>query len=154
MSQWLMKSEPGDFSIDDLARVKRAAWTGIRNYQARNHMRAMKVGDRVLFYHSSAEPPGVAGVARVSQTGVVDETQFDRNSKYFDASSSRDAPRWDCVEVEFAEKLPRLVPLDELRSDAALDGMLLLARGSRLSVQPVSAAHFNHIVKLAKRRQP
>ena len=151
MNYWLMKSEPEDFSITDLARIKRSAWTGVRNYQARNHMRAMKVGDRALFYHSSAEPPGVAGLAEVTRTGVVDETQFDRKSEYYDAASARQAPRWDCVEIQHVETFPALVPLDVLRAEPALKDMLLLKRGMRLSVQPVAAAEFKTIVAMAKK---
>jgi predicted RNA-binding protein with PUA-like domain len=148
---WLMKSEPEDFSIEDLKRVKRAAWTGVRNYQARNHMRAMKVGDRVLFYHSNAAPPGVAGIAQVSKTGVVDATQFDPKSEYYDAASKPAEPRWDCAEVEYVETFPTFVPLDVLRDTPALEGMLLLQRGSRLSVQPVTAPHFRAIVAMGRR---
>ena len=142
-----MKTEPETFSIDDLARVGTEPWTGVRNYMARNHMRAMQVGDGVLFYHSSCEPPGVAGLAKVVKTGVVDDTQFDPDSKYYDPKSKRDAPRWDCVEVELVEKLPRYVSLvADLRADKKLAKMLLLRRGMRLSVQPVSAAEYKRIV--------
>ena len=148
MKHWLMKSEPDSFGIDDLARVKREPWTGVRNFQARNHMRAMSVGDAVLFHHSSVTPPGVAGLARVSRTGVVDATQFDPRSKYFDPTSSKDEPRWDCVEVEFVEKLPVFVPLDLMRETGALADMMLLRRGMRLSVQPVTAVEYKTIVKL------
>jgi predicted RNA-binding protein with PUA-like domain len=148
MKHWLMKSEPDSFGIDDLARVKLEPWTGVRNFQARNHMRAMSVGDAVLFHHSSVDPPGVAGLARVSKVGVVDETQFDPKSKYYDATSPHDEPRWDCVEVEFVEKLPTFVPLDLMRATAALADMLLLRRGMRLSVQPVTPAEYKTIVKL------
>ncbi|MEO7190135.1 MAG: EVE domain-containing protein [Vicinamibacterales bacterium] len=149
---WLIKSEPEDFSIDDLKRVKRAAWTGVRNYQARNHMRDMQPGDRVLFYHSNAAPPGVAGLAEVVRTGVVDPTQFDPKSDYYDAKSTRAQPRWDCAEVEYAETFPALLPLDRLRAEPALDGMLLLARGMRLSVQPVSAPHYKKVLAMAGRK--
>ena len=141
-----MKTEPDTFSIDDLARVGTEPWTGVRNYMARNHMRAMQVGDGVLFYHSSCEPPGVAGLAKVVKTGVVDPTQFDPDSKYYDPKSKRDAPRWDCVEVELVEKFRRFVPLAELRADKKLAKMLLLRRGMRLSVQPVSADEYKRIV--------
>lgn len=145
-----MKSEPDAFGIDDLVRVKVEPWTGVRNYQARNFMRdQMKVGDRVLFYHSNATPPGVAGLARVARTGVVDDTQFEPSSPYYDPGSDRAAPRWICVDVELERKLPRLVALDELRANPALDGMLVLARGMRLSVQPVTAAHFAAVVAMA-----
>lgn len=155
MQHWLMKSEPDAFGIDDLARVKVEPWTGVRNYQARNSMRDdMKVGDRVLFYHSNATPPGVAGLAVVKRTGVVDATQFEPSSPYYDPSSKRDAPRWICVDVEFVEKLPRLIALDELRANPALDGMVLLQKGSRLSVQPVSAAHYEAVLAMAKKAAP
>ena len=151
MKYWLMKSEPEDFSVTDLAKVKRSAWTGVRNYQARNHMRSMKVGNRVLFYHSNAEPPGVAGLAEVTKTGIVDETQFDKKSEYYDEASTKQAPRWDCVEIAHVETFPALVPLEALRAEPALKDMLLLKRGTRLSVQPVSAAEFKAIVSMAKK---
>ena len=143
---WLMKTEPETFSIDDLERVGTEPWTGVRNYLARNHMRQMQVGDGVLFYHSSCEPPGVAGLARVARTGVVDETQFDPDSKYYDPKSPREAPRWDCVDVAFVEKFTKLVPLADLRADKKLAKMLLLRRGMRLSVQPVAADEYKRIV--------
>jgi predicted RNA-binding protein with PUA-like domain len=148
MKHWLMKSEPDTFGIDDLARVGHEPWTGVRNFQARNHMRAMSIGDRVLFHHSSVTPPGVAGLARVSRTGVIDSTQFDPRSPYFDPGSKPDAPRWDCVEVEFVEKLPAFVPIDLMRATGALADMLLLRRGMRLSVQPVTTDEYKTIVKL------
>jgi predicted RNA-binding protein with PUA-like domain len=145
-----MKSEPDAFGIDDLARVEREPWTGVRSYQARNHMRAMTVGDLVLFHHSNAKPPGVAGLARVSKTGVIDETQFDPKSKYYDDAVSRDAPRWDCVEVEFVDKFAGVVSLDQLRETPGLEDMLLLRRGMRLSVMPVTAAEYKIIVGLGR----
>jgi predicted RNA-binding protein with PUA-like domain len=152
---WLMKSEPDAFGIADLERVRVEPWTGVRNYQARNHMRdGMKVGDAVLFYHSNAEPSGVAGLARVVRTGVVDVTQFDPESKYYDPGSTRADPRWICVDVEYVETLPRLVALDELRANPALADMLLLRRGMRLSVMPVSAAHYRAVVAMARRAAP
>ena len=148
---WLMKTEPETFSIDDLARVRVEPWTGVRNFQARNLMRdQMQVGDDVLFYHSSCEPPGVAGLARIKRTGVVDETQFDPTSKYYDAASRRDEPRWICVDVEFVDKFAELVPLAAMRADPKLAEMPLLRRGMRLSVQPVTPAQFAHVVKVAR----
>ena len=149
-----MKTEPDTFSIDDLERVRVEPWTGVRNYMARNHMRAMAVGDAVLFYHSSCEPPGVAGLARVARTGVVDETQFDPASPYHEPRATRAAPVWDCVEVEFVRRLPRFVPIAELRADPALADMLLLRRGMRLSVQPVTPAEYKRIVTLGERAAP
>jgi predicted RNA-binding protein with PUA-like domain len=151
MKYWLMKTEPDGFSIDDLKRVKVEPWTGVRSFQARNLMREMAVGDEVLFYHSSCEPPGVAGLARVVKTDVVDATQFDPDSKYYDPTSKRDDPRWTCVEVGFVKKLPALLPLSTLREQKALAKMLLLRRGMRLSVQPVTPKEYAAIVKLCAR---
>ena len=142
---WLMKSEPDVYSIDDLARDRRSGWEGVRNYQARNHLRAMKVGDLTFFHHSSAEPPGIAGIARVSREAFPDPSQFDPKSDYYDEKSKRDDPRWSQVEIEFVRKLDRLLPMDELRGIAALKDMALLQRGQRLSVQPVTAAEWRAI---------
>lgn len=151
---WLMKSEPDTFGIDDLKRVGVEPWTGVRNYQARNFMRdGMKVGDLALFYHSNATPPGVAGIAKIVRTGVVDQTQFEPSSPYYDPASKRGDPRWICVDVEFVEKLARLVPLEELRADPRLEGMVLLQR-SRLSVQPVESDHWKRILTLARAAPP
>ncbi|MGZ8786074.1 MAG: EVE domain-containing protein [Acidimicrobiia bacterium] len=117
MQYWLMKSEPGDYSIDDLERDGTAPWDGIRNYQARNLMRDnMEVGDRVLFYHSNTKPPGVVGVAEIAGRPCPDHTQFDPDAKYFDPPSDRDNPRWIMVDVGFVERLPRMVSLPELRA--------------------------------------
>jgi predicted RNA-binding protein with PUA-like domain len=143
-----MKSEPDQFGIADLQRVKIEPWTGVRNFMARNHMRAMAIGDAVLFHHSNATPPGVAGLARVVKTGVVDETQFDARSKYFDPKATRAKPTWDCVSVEYVETLPHFVTMDRLRTEPALADMLVLKRGMRLSVQPVSEAEYETIVRL------
>jgi predicted RNA-binding protein with PUA-like domain len=145
---WLMKSEPEQFGIADLARVKVEPWTGVRSYFARAHMRAMSVGDPVLFHHSNATPPGVAGLARVVRTGVVDETQFDPDSKYYDPKATRDKPIWDCVEVEYVETLPYFVAMDRLRAEPSLADMLVLQRGMRLSVQPVTEAQYETVVAL------
>lgn len=145
-----MKSEPDQFGIADLARVKIEPWTGVRSYFARNHMRAMSVGDPVLFHHSNATPPGVAGTARVVRTGVVDETQFDPRSKYHDPKATRDAPIWDCVEVEYVSTLPHFVAMDRIRAEPGLADMLVLRRGMRLSVQPVTEAEYEAIVALGQ----
>jgi predicted RNA-binding protein with PUA-like domain len=147
---WLMKSEPDVYGIADLERDGQECWDGVRNYQARNLMREMNSGDLVLFYHSNARPPGVAGVARVAKRAYPDHTQFDPKSNYYDPKSDPDDPRWWMVDVEYVETLPRLVSLDELKDDAALEGMLVTRKGQRLSVQPVEKEHFKHVLKLGK----
>ena len=147
---WLMKSEPEECSIDDaLAAPSRTVpWTGVRNYQARNFMRdAMKIGDGVLFYHSSCAEPGIVGIARVASASKVDPTQFDATSPYFDAKSKPEAPRWLLVDVQ-ALKKTRLLALPELRSVPALADMVLLRRGNRLSITPVTPAEWGAIDKL------
>jgi predicted RNA-binding protein with PUA-like domain len=152
---WLMKTEPDAFSIDDLARVGIEPWTGVRNYMARNFMRdQMSVGDDVLFYHSSCEPPGVAGLARIERTGVVDATQFDPSSKYYDEDSRHDEPRWICVDVAYVKTFPGLVPLEVLRRTEGLGDMVLLQRGSRLSVQPVSDDEYRIIAAMGETATP
>jgi predicted RNA-binding protein with PUA-like domain len=150
IATWLMKSEPDVYSIDTLAKEKVGTWEGVRNYMARNHMRAMKEGDLALFYHSSVQPPGVVGAMRICKEAYPDPTQFDKKSEYYDAKSKREEPRWDRVEVEYVETFPRMVTLDELKLDPALADMLVIKRGQRLSVQPVAREHFAHVLKLAK----
>ncbi|HQS99898.1 MAG: EVE domain-containing protein [Hydrogenophilales bacterium 16-64-46] len=149
MRYWLMKSEPSDVSIDDLAAMpdQSVAWYGIRNYQARNFMRdQMKVGDKVLFYHSSCAEPGVAGLARVSKLAYPDETQFDPANKYFDPKATRENPRWLNVDVQLVKKT-RLMPLAEMRGYPELANMRLMQRGNRLSITPVDPAEYDFIVK-------
>ena len=149
---WLMKSEPEVFSIDDLARDKVTGWEGVRNYQARNFMKdEMKKGDRVLFYHSNAEPSGVAGVATVDGPAVPDPTQFDSRSPYFDEKSTQESPRWWMVTVRFGEAFSEVVPLEALKKEPSLKGMALLQKGQRLSVQPVSEAHFQKVLGLGRK---
>jgi predicted RNA-binding protein with PUA-like domain len=147
---WLMKSEPEDFGIDYLERVGIEPWTGVRNYQARNFMRdGMKVGDGVLFYHSNTEVPGVAGLAEVASVAYPDPTQFQKKSKYYDEKSTQENPRWMLVDVRFKRKLKRVIPLDEIRLHAdELGEFALTARGSRLSVLPVTAAQWKLILSL------
>ena len=145
MAHWLMKSEPDVFSYDDLVRVKREGWDGVRNYQARNFMRAMRKGDLVIFYPSNATPPGAAGIAKIAGEAEPDPTQFDPASKYFDPKSSPDDPRWDWVTLAPKKRL-RFVSLDVLRTIPALANCQLLARGNRLSVMPLSDAEFAAIV--------
>jgi predicted RNA-binding protein with PUA-like domain len=153
MNYWLMKSEPDECSIDDAlaAPKKTVPWTGVRNYQARNFMRdEMKVGDGVLFYHSSCAEPGIAGIAEVASSAYPDATQFDRKSKYYDAASKKDNPRWLHVDVRAKQKT-RLIPLAELRSKKELQDMITLRRGNRLSITPVTEAEWSFITrKLAK----
>jgi predicted RNA-binding protein with PUA-like domain len=147
---WLMKSEPGTYSIDDLERDGETSWDGVRNYQARNLMRdAMRTGDRVLFYHSNTSPPGVAGVAEVSRESHPDLSAQDPESHYHDPKATPEDPRWFMVDIRFARKLPRPVSLEELKADPALEGMLVTTR-SRLSVQPVSREHFEHVIRMAE----
>jgi predicted RNA-binding protein with PUA-like domain len=149
---WLLKTEPDDFSIDDLRRKGTEGWDGVRNYQARNFLRdEIKRGDGVLIYHSSTSPPGVAGLARVSQGGHPDPSQFRSRSKYYDPSSSKAEPRWFQVEVEFVEKFERLVTLEELKADPACEAMRVIQKGQRLSVQPVEACHYRRVRTLGRR---
>lgn len=148
MAWWLVKTEPDVYSIDDLARDKITAWTGVRNYQARNFLREMKKGEKVLVYHSNAEPSGVVGIATVHREGAPDLTQFDRSSEYFDPKATRENPRWFCPELKFSKKFSGLVSLDALRQNKVLQELLLLRRGSRLSVVPIVERHFEAIVKM------
>ena len=150
MRYWLMKSEPSDVSIDDLAAMpnQTVAWYGIRNYQARNFMRdQMNVGDKVLFYHSSCAEPGIAGLAKVSKRAYPDATQFDLKNKYFDPKATPDNPRWVNVDVTLVKKT-RLIPLAELRSHPELAHMRLLQRGNRLSITPVDPHEYEFILSL------
>jgi predicted RNA-binding protein with PUA-like domain len=153
MKYWLFKSEPGEFSIDDLAAATRKTtfWDGVRNYQARNFMRdQMQVGDQVLFYHSSCAEPGIAGVAEVCANAHPDLTQFDPKSQYYDAKATREQPRWVNVDLRFVRKT-RLLGLSELRQHPELAGMRLLARGNRLSITPVDPREWKFITtKLLK----
>lgn len=147
---WLVKSESSVYGIADLARDRRTVWEGVRNYQARNFMREMAVGDRVLLYHSNAKPTGIAGVARVCAAAKADPTQFDARSEYFDKGSKKDAPRWSAVEMEFESQYSRIVTLDDLRGVRALADMMVLRRGNRLSVTPVTASECAVITALAR----
>ncbi len=148
MKYWLMKSEPDEFSIDDLKTRKSEPWSGVRNYQARNFMRAMSAGDGVLFYHSSCPEPGVVGIATVADTACPDPTQFDAKSNYFDAKSTRAEPRWSMVEVKFKRKLKRTIALTELKERPELESFALVHRGNRLSVLPVTKAQWEFILSL------
>lgn len=148
MAYWLMKSEPEEASIDDLVRKKRLPWFGVRNYQARNFMRDdMRVGDGVLFYHSSCPQPGIAGLAEVACAAYPDATQFDHKSPYFDPKSTREAPRWVHVDVAIVRKTA-LLPLTQMRAEPSLATMRVLERGSRLSITPVTAAEWKAVLRL------
>lgn len=152
MKYWLMKSEPEVFSIDDLEKRHTSLWDGVRNYQARNFMmKDMAVGDQILFYHSSATPPGIAGLAKVVAPAEPDPTQFDKKSEYYDPKATLVKPVWFAVRTGFVEKFRQLLPLDEVRKQKALAKMLLLKRGQRLSIQPVTEKEFAWICKMAKR---
>lgn len=156
ISHWLLKTEPESFSIHDLARAPRqtTCWDGVRNYQARNFLRDdFRPGDRVLVYHSNADPAGVAGTAVVASKAYPDPTAWDKHNHHFDPKSSPDNPTWYMVDITLDEIFPELIALDELRGIKELAAMELLRRGSRLSVQPVRKAEFDIIVKLAKKRK-
>jgi predicted RNA-binding protein with PUA-like domain len=155
MRYWLMKSEPDEVSIDDLARAKKqtTAWFGVRNYLARNYMREMQLGDRAFFYHSSCPEPGVAGIVEVSKLAYPDATQFDPEGKYYDPKASRENPRWFNVDVKLVEKT-RLVSIAEMRAAPALADMITLRRGNRLSITPVTPKEWAAVVKLAARKAP
>ncbi len=152
VNYWLMKTEPESYSIHDLAAEpdQTTYWDGVRNYQARNFMRSMKVGDRVLFYHSNAKPPAVAGTAVVCTEAYPDFTQFDPKQKHYDEKATPDNPRWDMVDIRLESIFTVPVPLDVLRDRNELEGMELLRRGSRLSVQPVSREHFEAVLAIAR----
>jgi predicted RNA-binding protein with PUA-like domain len=146
---WLMKGEPDECSIDDLARLpnQTVPWTGVRNYQARNFMREMRLGDLAFFYHSSCPQPGIAGIVRISRLAYPDATQFDPKSKYFDVKSKPDAPRWEHVDVQLVCKLP-LIALATLRETPGLADLIILKRGNRLSITPVDPEHWNRVCNL------
>lgn len=154
MPHWLIKSEPEVFSIRDLARArnKTTCWEGVRNYQARNFLRAMRRGDRALFYHSNATPSAVAGIVEVVREAYPDATAWDPRSDYHDPKASPENPIWSLIDVRLVTVFPRELPLEELRGVKALAGMELLRRGSRLSVQPVTALQFRTITALAGKK--
>ncbi|TXH01932.1 MAG: EVE domain-containing protein [Candidatus Moraniibacteriota bacterium] len=147
---WLMKSEPSEYSIDDLRRDQRAPWFGVRNYQARNFMRdTMRVGDEILFYHSSCPMPGIVGLARVASKPYPDATQFDPRSPYYDPKATKTNPRWMLVDVQFVSQFKRVVTLPELRQEKSLQHLIILRPGNRLSITPVQQAEFAKIINQA-----
>ena len=152
MRYWLMKSEPSAFSIQDLRKVRgqTTSWDGVRNFQARNFMRAMKNGDRILFYHSSADPPEVVGIAEVVREAYPDDSAFDPKDIHYDPRSTPAKPLWDMVDIKLVRIFPAPIPLDRLRKEPALKRMELLRKGSRLSVQPVRSEEWALVLKLAE----
>jgi predicted RNA-binding protein with PUA-like domain len=147
---WIFKNEVSDYSIDQMKNDKRTLWTGVRNYQARNFMmQNMQVGDLGYFYHSNAEPSGAAGIIRICNKAVVDSTALDKKSRYYDPKATIDKPIWFCVEVEFVEKLQRIVSIQEMRNHSALKNLMILQKGSRLSITPLSKVEFDFIYKLS-----
>lgn len=149
---WLMKSEPNSYSINDLKKEKKAFWDGVRNYQARNFMmRDMKVGDKLLFYHSNAKPSGATGLAFVCESAKADPTSWDRQSKYYDPKSPKEKPRWFAVTVQFVKKFDKIISIGQLRKEKALQNMALLKKGQRLSVLPVTKKEYDHIVQMSEK---
>ncbi|MEO6565681.1 MAG: EVE domain-containing protein [Casimicrobiaceae bacterium] len=151
MGHWLMKSEPAEVSIDDLAAAKKQtiAWFGVRNYLARNYMREMKLRDRAFFYHSSCPEPGIAGIVEVSKLAYPDKSQFEAKGKYYDPKATKDNPRWFNVDVKLVEKT-RLVSIAEMREASALADMVTLRKGNRLSITPVTAQEWSAVLQLLK----
>jgi predicted RNA-binding protein with PUA-like domain len=149
-----MKCEPSAYTIDDLKRDRKTSWEGVRNYQARNFMRdRMQVGDEVLFYASNAEPSGVTGLARIARAGYVDEYQFKPGHKYYDPDSAHEKPAWYMVDIEFVERFPATLPLEALKHAKGLEQMMVIKKGSRLSVQPVSKTEYDIVVRLARKQK-
>lgn len=150
MNYWLMKSEPTAYSIADLKRDQETLWDGVRNYQARNFLQSMQMDDLAFFYHSNTAPVGIAGLMRVVQSNVVDPTQFDPQSKYYDPKATPDSPRWQTVGVEFVETFPAILPLETLRQQFDPEDLWVLRQGNRLSVMPVPEAIGEKILMLAR----
>ena len=149
-SYWLMKSEPDAYSIDSLKKDGTTLWDGIRNYQARNFMRKMAVGDKVFFYHSNCKPPGIVGFMEVVDLNIVDPTQFQKESKYYDIKSNPDKPRWDCVKVKYLFKSDRILSLPELKILFNEEELLLVKKGNRLSIIPIETSVANLILEKIK----
>ena len=151
---WLMKCEPGAYTIDDLARDGRTSWEGVRNYQARNFMRdEMQEGDGVLFYASNADPSGVTGLATIARAGYPDRFAWKKGHKYFDAAGTSESPSWYMVDVAFGERFPAVVSLEALRATKGLEEMMVIKKGSRLSIQPVTRAEFDIVSRLGRARR-
>ena len=138
ISYWLMKSEPEAYSIKDLKNEQVTLWDGIRNYQARNFMRSMKIGDQAFFYHSNTKPPGIVGLMEIIETKLIDPYQFDESSKYFDKKSTKDKPRWDCVKTKFICEFKKMITLKELSETYTPEELTLVRKGNRLSIMPIA----------------
>lgn len=151
MKYWLMKSEPDVYSITDLQHDRASLWDGVRNYQARNFLREMKIGDYAFFYHSNTKPPGIVGLMQIIETDIADPTQFDQNSEYYDAKSSRESPRWQTVKVKFIEEFPRLISLDKLKENFGDDELLVVKKGNRLSVIPIDVQVAERILAMKEK---
>jgi len=147
---WLMKSEPDAYSIETLEKERETIWDGIRNYQARNFMRKMEIGDKAFFYHSNCKPPGIVGLMEIVNKNIIDPTQFDMNSKYFDSKSDKFNPRWDCVKVKFLFKSKEIISLQELRSLFNEEELLVVKKGNRLSILPVLKKSANLLISKLK----
>ena len=148
MAHWLMKSEPDVYGIHHLQQEGTTLWDGIRNYQARNFMRSMAIGDRAFFYHSNAKPPGIVGLMEVIETGLTDPSQFDSASKYFDPKSKPQAPRWDCVRLRYVGTFDELLSLDQLREQFSVEELPVVRQGNRLSILPVPEASATRLLDL------
>lgn len=146
MKYWLMKSEPQVYSIEDLKRENTTIWDGVRNYQARIFLKQMQVGDLAFFYHSNCKPPGIIGLMRIIETNIVDPTQFDENSAYFDNKSTINNPRWHTVKVQFQQILPELISLNTLKDRFSPEELLVVKKGNRLSVIPVPEKLINFLI--------
>jgi len=152
MQYWLMKSEPDVYSIDDLQQDGEEIWDGVRNYQARNFLRTMAPGDLAFFYHSNTSPPGIVGLMEIVEANVVDPTQFDSQSKYYDAKSTPDNPRWQTVKVRYGETFPQAIPLSTLRDTFSPEDLQVVKRGNRLSVMPVPTEVAKRLLAMGRRQ--
>lgn len=153
MNYWLMKSEPEVYGIQDLARDRQTIWDGVRNYQARNFLREMQIGDLAFFYHSNTTPPGIAGLMQIVQSGIDDPSQFDPSSNYYDAKSSKEKPRWQTVQVEYVQEFANLITLDQLRQQFTPDQLWVVRQSNRLSVMPVEAAVAEKILAIGQGKE-
>ena len=153
MNHWLMKCEPAAYTIDDLQRDGSTSWEGVRNYQARNFLREMREGDPVLFYASNADPSGVTGLATVSREAYPDQFALKKGHKYHDPKATKDDPIWSMVDIAFAGKFPEIVPLETLKATPGLEEMMVTKKGSRLSIQPVTKAEYEIVVRLSRKKR-